>query len=77
MNEVGYLALAYVLTAAAFGAYLLSLARRQRSLERSLGRRQEGPALGQVAQGQAVKGQLVPGPAVQGPAGQQGSVSRD
>ena len=34
----GYLVGAYLLTGAAFGAYLLSLARRRRSLERRMGR---------------------------------------
>ena len=37
MSGLGYLAVAYLLTGAAFGAYLLSLARRQRALERRLG----------------------------------------
>jgi CcmD family protein len=36
VKELGYLVVAYVLTGAAIGAYLLSLVRRQRSLERRL-----------------------------------------
>ena len=36
MSEVGFLAVAYLLAGAAFGAYLLSLARRQRAAERRI-----------------------------------------
>lgn len=43
MSELGYLAAAYLLTGAAFGAYLLSLARRQRSLERRLRQGEQAP----------------------------------
>jgi hypothetical protein len=38
VSELGYLAAAYVLTGAAFGAYLLSLARRHRSAEHRIAR---------------------------------------
>ena len=37
MSQLGYLIAAYALTGAAIGGYLLSLARRQRALERRLG----------------------------------------
>jgi CcmD family protein len=37
VKELGYLVVAYVLTGAAIGTYLLSLVRRQRALERRLG----------------------------------------
>lgn len=50
MSDLGYLAAAYLLTAAAFGAYLLSLARRHRSAERRLGQAGGGPQ-GQAPQG--------------------------
>lgn len=37
MKGLGFLVLAYALTAAAIGAYLLALGRKRRSLERRLG----------------------------------------
>jgi hypothetical protein len=43
VSGIGYLAVAYLLTAAAFGAYLLSLTRRRRSLERRLGQAERAP----------------------------------
>jgi CcmD family protein len=61
MSHLGFLVAAYVLTAVSIGAYLLSLVRRQRALERRLSELRPQGVRGGLGELQGRRGEEPPG----------------